>query len=630
MKQPTHYPLNISCIKLLSFLLLVLMILPVSLASAADGKGNPGQNHQLVARAQGANNRVDIEDTVTCRLIMVYGGSRDKALETARRGAQSFQASHDHNECLRVVWVGAGNVGDAYISKPVDTMTCPHCGQGDFYDQERDHTLEHLRTTLQQLRVRAGNNQQLLQQINALAERISPGELKRLTPAAKTQRAQEVINALPKTLREELRESLKQGAKALTCQNHECRRVRYRWVRLTGSAMQTALKRDDEGRKIQCYTQALAIYHGEKKGNTESVLRWIKSNIKMPLNRLILWSCYGSRQINAASLADYFANQNQLIAKNRKDLPCACQCSPEVYTAEDLILSNDMPQVVQNWIDEKRQAIQTLERQIVSGTNPRGMDQDTVRSWKEQLSKMKKAKAWLLARLEKARQENNPGLRTTGLSMPLGIDEDYTRLILQAPTLHFRRYTGDGGMQKKVSSNSLFHGVPITVNRKLAAHGIRSEYRRLKDEDSHDDAVQPAAPDDASSPPTEELQPTEENQPAEPEPGATSLPDSHPPYSGPSARELREKITQKEAEKRRWESAPSGRERTANLNLIESDLTRLQKQLSDAETAETIDPRQRIQDLQSRLQSLEARSNKSIRDRREIREIKKTITRLSQ
>lgn len=542
-------------------LVAALLFAPTTILLADNGNAKqPGGN--LVAKARGKSDSVTLEAPGNCRLILLYGSATDRAVETARRAAQSFQAKHG-NTCLKVIWV-RGDAGEVYISRFSARQTCPHCGGTDFTDQELSATAAALRTMLTDERNNENTSAARRRKIDRMLAQISESRLEGMSPAQKARQIRPVVRNISTDQIRSLRKTVRHDSARYACTNQTCLRSRFTWREYKGN-LDSLLKRHDDGRKIKCYRQVLVIYHGDKKVNTTKMLRWIQTNINLPVNRLVLWSCYGSKQINAVSLNKYFEKQNNLRSKDKSKIPCQCQCIPEVYTAENLTLTDDLPQVIRPMIDAQKKRIAELDQRIRN----RGANEDTISDMRTELGKMQQVEAWLKARLAKIKAKPESTARTTGLSMPLGINEDYATLVLQAPNRLFRRYTGDGQIENDLKKQSLFDGARIEINRELAILGILSEYEQL-DQEGSGDTPTGAAADNKKKP-------------------AAGTDDPHTGKKQASSRtpeKIRKLIDDELAKRHHWQSQPESIERSASLRLINSAIDRLQRELNAAEAAE--------------------------------------------
>ncbi len=174
-----------------------------------------------------------------------------------------------------------------------------------------------------------------------------------------------------------------------------------------------AMAQCDDGTKIDCFSEVMVIYHGERKQTTKDVLKWLLRYTKVPIERLILWSCYGSEQINAKTLGKYMSTMAKRFAKTP-----LCPGGPEVFT----------------------------------GANFEPSPEDAAGLKEKDLKKIR------------------------GRSMPLGIDPDGTNMKLLTPTTTFKRYSLDGeeiveGEEKDVEE--LFDGVPIEKDGNLVKKALK-------------------------------------------------------------------------------------------------------------------------------------------------------------
>lgn len=131
-------------------------------------------------------------------------------------------------------------------------------------------------------------------------------------------------------------------------------REKRKWVRKRSVAdLQKHVTFDDSGRRIECFSEVLAIYHGEKPKSTVDVLSNLlkltrydsqekAKRFSVPIHKLYLWSCYGSENIkfkskSVTSFIEQVGERRKGQIAGKKVDPC---CPPLcLYTAPDLDLT---------------------------------------------------------------------------------------------------------------------------------------------------------------------------------------------------------------------------------------------------------------------------------------------------
>ena len=176
-----------------------------------------------------------------------------------------------------------------------------------------------------------------------------------------------------------------------------------------------------DGEDIDCYSEVLLIYHGTKKQTTKNALKWLEKNTKAPIKKLVLWSCWGSRKIDAKTVKPILKTMAKRAAKNED-----CDCDMEIFTSNNVKPTEAMVAHIKS--KSKRKKIMN---------------------------------------------------QLAGFSTPLGIYKNASNMVLTAPELKFKKYTYDGKkvqLQEGVESNELFGGVPIRVDTALTDRGFAKEF----------------------------------------------------------------------------------------------------------------------------------------------------------
>lgn len=235
------------------------------------------------------------------------------------------------------------------------------------------------------------------------------------------------------------------------------------WKRKSGYKLKNMLTRDLKQRRIHCFSEVLVLYHGDKPGNTDKVLKLIarytertsdQSSAKytVPIETLYLWSCYGSKNIDFKDgvLPEFIQTMGKrreaIIEKTGSETCCRPLC---IYTAADL---------------DKKRAIEKLEKLTD--------DPDTARSGAYKAAKE------IVENSKPSEQFAVP----LGIEGPKGKKKSY-ELLLYAPFRMLRRYCVETDKEEKAKAyKTIFTDVTVKHGNCHMMHAVLRTLPKKKKE----------------------------------------------------------------------------------------------------------------------------------------------------
>ena len=233
--------------------------------------------------------------------------------------------------------------------------------------------------------------------------------------------------------------------------------INNKWIHGNSTSIfRDKLLTDDEGRRIDCFSEVLVLYHG---GNTNTVLNRIM-RYAAPMETLYLWSCYGSENIDfkGKELTKFIQTMKKrreaIIDKTGSETCCGPLC---IYTAADLDKKKaieKLDKLTDNPIEKKRQVYERAKK-IVETSKP-----------SEQFAV------------------------PLGIKGPIGEGKKRSyELLLYAPFRMLRRYCVETGKEEKAKAyKAIFTDVPVehgdchmmhAVLRKLPKDKKREKLRAI-------------------------------------------------------------------------------------------------------------------------------------------------------